>query len=187
MRRGVWRCEGERLVCRGGEGRNEECNGIDDDCDGLIDETFQGAGEPCRGDINLPCSTGQLHCVDGVISCNIPEPGIEVCNGLDDNCNGVIDDTDACGQWVQDHCRIAWGWRRGQGVHDAGQGPWQNCWESGVILRDDQRCVTTQRDGRFVHLTIDGDVGKNGEGDEFVFGFRCGKDAEAQRNSSVPL
>jgi MYXO-CTERM domain-containing protein len=81
---------------------NEECNGVDDDCDGLTDEGFP-VGEPCDdGGIGGCRGTGALACTgDGLSTeCVIDVPGAapsaEVCNGADDNCNGVIDEGLTC-------------------------------------------------------------------------------------------
>ena len=84
----------------------EKCNGLDDDCDGLIDEDFPetqpptGPGLVCDdGKLGACKSTGHYICkADGTGSfCNIDNqgatPGVEVCNGLDDNCNGLIDES----------------------------------------------------------------------------------------------
>ena len=67
----------------------ELCNSIDDDCNGQTDEELG----------NVECGVGIcLHsvdnCVDGVtVDCD-PLAGAapEVCNGLDDNCDGVTDE-----------------------------------------------------------------------------------------------
>ena len=68
------------------EPKNEACNGLDDDCDGAIDNGFH-LGEACDGpDTDL--------CADDVMTCNGCTAGpnnVETCNGVDDNCNGVID------------------------------------------------------------------------------------------------
>ncbi len=73
--------------CEGGiEPVDELCNGLDDDCDGAIDNGF-GIGEACDG------PDGDF-CFDDVMTCNGCSEGpdvLEVCNGVDDNCNGTID------------------------------------------------------------------------------------------------
>jgi len=71
----------------------EICNGIDDDCNGQIDDgPLPGVGLEC-GVQGMGCSKGVTVCVNGKIVCNsISNPQPEVCNGLDDDCNGIIDD-----------------------------------------------------------------------------------------------
>lgn len=64
----------------------ETCNGLDDDCDGVVDEDF-GLGMACDG-------ADTDHCADDVMTCAGCSKGpdnVETCNGTDDNCNGVID------------------------------------------------------------------------------------------------
>jgi hypothetical protein len=75
------------------------CDGIDGDCDTYIDETYPEKGDPCDdGDLGACLGTGTLVCdatQTGLI-CNITDPGAtpaaETCNGLDDDCNGLVDD-----------------------------------------------------------------------------------------------
>jgi hypothetical protein len=84
----------------------EKCNGKDDDCDGQIDEDFPetqpptGPGLTCDdGGVGACKGTGHYICkADGSGSfCSIDMPGAtsknEVCNGIDDNCNGLIDES----------------------------------------------------------------------------------------------
>jgi Putative metal-binding motif len=72
---------------------SEACNGLDDDCDGLADEQMPmvtcGLGE-CR--VTVPyCAGGQpQQCVPANVVSQ------EICNGLDDDCDGLVDETCAC-------------------------------------------------------------------------------------------
>lgn len=64
----------------------EACNGLDDDCDGTVDNGF-GVGEACDGDDTDACLDDVLTCQ----GCTSGPSVIEICNGVDDNCNGTID------------------------------------------------------------------------------------------------
>ncbi|MBL8680222.1 MAG: hypothetical protein JNK05_13690 [Myxococcales bacterium] len=84
--------------------RTERCNGVDDNCNGLIDEGFAGLGDACDdGRVGACRGTGTIQCrMDGAgTECRITRPGgmpgTEVCNGMDDNCNGRIDEGLMCG------------------------------------------------------------------------------------------
>ena len=73
----------------------ETCNNLDDDCDGAVDEDFPNKGQPCDdGKQGICKGTGTLICdTDGTgVTCSITNPGgtatTEICNGLDDDCDG---------------------------------------------------------------------------------------------------
>jgi MYXO-CTERM domain-containing protein len=72
--------------------RQEICNNIDDDCNGLVDDgVIPGVGVPCGTGLGT-CTAGVTACVAGKLVCNtVGNPKPETCNGLDDDCDGVID------------------------------------------------------------------------------------------------
>jgi hypothetical protein len=79
----------------------EICNGLDDNCDGAIDENNPEGGVACiLPDLLGVCADGETLCHDAEISCiQTVFPSPEACNGLDDDCDGDIpaDEVDADG------------------------------------------------------------------------------------------
>jgi len=92
-------------------GEDEVCNGVDDDCDTLVDDDDPSVGDPLTwysdsdgdgyGDpdtASVTCSgltglvTDATDCDDSDASVN---PGAsETCSGVDDDCDGLVDDED---------------------------------------------------------------------------------------------
>ena len=71
----------------------ETCNLVDDDCDRSVDEGNPGGGASCTTSRPGICSAGTLRCGLGALQCvPIASPRTEICNGLDDNCNGSVDE-----------------------------------------------------------------------------------------------
>jgi hypothetical protein len=92
-------CAEGTIECTAGEARcsdatgdaAEACDGRDDDCDGTIDEAI--ASMPCDGSDADMCSEGMTLCESGVTVCSDTTPtNIDVCNGLDDDCDGYRDE-----------------------------------------------------------------------------------------------
>lgn len=72
----------------------ETCDKLDNDCDGEVDEDAVPAAEQeCSTGKAGVCAAGTNTCVTGKVRCvqNV-QPGPEICNGYDDNCNNQIDD-----------------------------------------------------------------------------------------------
>ena len=90
---GVLHCLGGEVVCDPiNDPRAEVCNGADDDCDGMADDNVPGAGDACDGGEGI-CDNAVMACVLGQLVCRpVLVPGDEVCNGADDNCDGVVDE-----------------------------------------------------------------------------------------------
>ena len=65
----------------------EVCDGLDNNCDGAIDE---GLSKPCENQ----CGSGVETCTAGKWSeCQIQKPNVETCDGLDNDCDGKVDET----------------------------------------------------------------------------------------------
>jgi hypothetical protein len=89
----------------------EKCNGLDDDCNGLTDEAWPTKGAACTVGRGLCANSGTQICApasvdpshmslccgtgdpNGAGTCLAPGTGTgEICDGLDNNCNGVTDE-----------------------------------------------------------------------------------------------
>ncbi len=70
----------------------EICDGIDNDCDNLVDEGL--VARPCSSTPNPNGTCEGLETCGGAAgwSCDAPQATIEICDGLDNDCNGQIDD-----------------------------------------------------------------------------------------------
>jgi hypothetical protein len=102
-------CQSGALTCVRGNNNctpsqtagTESCNGLDDDCDGETDENADSealtaecySGLAGTAGIGI-CQSGLRICADGTFDACEGEvlPETEICNGLDDDCDGIVDD-----------------------------------------------------------------------------------------------
>lgn len=98
---GLLECVAGGLMCAPQRAPLEElCDGIDNDCDGEVDESLP-AGGPCATGLPGLCAEGRERCEGGEIVCaDAPEGDVEACNAIDDDCDGIIDENlrNACGR-----------------------------------------------------------------------------------------
>ena len=112
-------CEGAAgwSPCTAAEPAPETCNTKDDDCDGAVDEGFVWT-DPAGTALAVGASCGAGVCAGGVVVCVDPDAAScsgltqqrdEVCNQLDDDCDGATDE-DVVTTFYQDQDRDGQGW-----------------------------------------------------------------------------
>lgn len=104
IRNGMWVCSSDEttIVCNADTTVGvERCDNVDNDCDAETDEDWRTGpsrlGQYCEVGRGMCLNSGVYVCAPdgrGVI-CNATPllPGVEYCNGVDDDCDGTIDDS----------------------------------------------------------------------------------------------
>ncbi|MFH0900071.1 MAG: carboxypeptidase-like regulatory domain-containing protein [Pseudomonadota bacterium] len=126
----------------------EKCNALDDDCDGDTDENYTDLGAECTVGVGECARKGTKVCKkDGTgteCSAVAGQPGTEVCDNKDNNCDGKVDEslsrgcsscgsgTEYCsaGKWVgcnapttaSEDCYVC-----GSGKNSCKNGVWSGC------------------------------------------------------------
>ncbi|MBI5118760.1 thrombospondin type 3 repeat-containing protein, partial [Candidatus Poribacteria bacterium] len=113
---GIRNCTGGQWVdtCTPGSptGTDNDCDGLDQNCDGTADDGY--APTPTTCGVGACASTGQMLCSGGSLqdTCVAGTPTGEICDGLDNDCNGSVDDgldadTDGVSDCI-DNCPSIW-------------------------------------------------------------------------------
>ena len=96
---GKWVCQNSALTCaQNTQPASELCNNLDDNCDGQTDEDNPEGGQPCSTGKSGICAEGTINCQNGTPICiQNQQPGNELCNNQDDDCDGQTDEENAAG------------------------------------------------------------------------------------------
>jgi hypothetical protein len=76
---------------------DDVCDGLDNDCDGAVDNAVPNEGVACAADAPGLCAAGQIACREAGLVCIAASPSTESCDAADNDCDGEIDEDGVCG------------------------------------------------------------------------------------------
>ena len=116
-------------------GRLELCDGLDNNCDGMIDGYATSCGVGACGRTGL-CTAGVDTCAPGL-------PASETCDGQDNDCDGTVDDVTIAGQ-SQLHVErglLSWGAISGASGYDVMRGSLETLRAGGDFTAATKECL----------------------------------------------
>jgi len=98
---GTYSCSVGSMVCSDSTGNDiEVCDGMDNDCDGAVDEGFANLGDPCSVGVGQCYAEGVYVCSGDQLGteCNAiaGTPSPEICDNIDNDCDGSVDEGLTC-------------------------------------------------------------------------------------------
>ena len=137
-------------ACSAPDPAEEACNGLDDDCDLLVDEELTPPAAACRNEVEgVGACEGLWACraSDGWV-CAAAMPAAETCNYQDDDCDGLVDEdfVDENGAYAHiNHCGVC-----GRSCEGALPHATERCEPPPAGSDEDARCVVDECDPGYV-------------------------------------
>lgn len=70
--------------------KEDDCDGVDNNCNGTVDEDFESSD--CENENSYGACSGKTSCKDGEVKCNASKPTKEICDAVDNDCDGEVDE-----------------------------------------------------------------------------------------------